>query len=56
MGPAFHGTTLRARQVAILASAAPVWMAIPGLLAVTGLLLLIAARRSRTFEVVYGAE
>jgi len=43
-------------SIAILASAAPVWMAIPGLLAVTGLLLLIAARRSRTFEVVYGAE
>lgn len=43
-------------NIAILAEPSPAWMAIPGLIAVTGVLLFVAARRARSFEISYGAE
>jgi hypothetical protein len=43
-------------SIAILADPAPVWLAVPGLVAVTLALLALAGWRIRGFEVLYGPE
>ena len=42
--------------VAILAEPSPLWLAVPGIIGVTVVLLVIAARRARRLEIMYGAE
>ncbi len=42
--------------VTILADPAPAWLSIPGLALLTGLLLWVAAKKLKTFEIYYGGE
>jgi len=40
--------------LALEADPAPAWLAIPGLIVVSGLILYLAGRRARRFQISYG--